>query len=324
LRDREGVAAVEKNVIPRELRVFVRNLISIILVGVAISWWALEYTDVFPTVGGLLGLGGIFAWIAFLSNLISETRKQQLQELLERRVLLVRSTATYALLLLVGFALYAAVHGTIVVVAPLDGGKRTVDVRADGKTITTIDVSPGTTVKESLRIRPGSTIVVKTSGLPELRVPVTSLGRTTLQIPQSFVTQSVVLAYLPESVATSAKDSSVRVKIKRPKSKEWTDYGFLDRGRYTGESIWIGCSPDVPVPPRLEWTKASTELLKKWATARSVGADQPPEPGDQIQVCVMNAEGGVLASAETTVVSTKEHAFPQVLPLAVEGGLRCK
>ena len=91
-----------------------------------------------------------------------------------------------------------------------------------------------------------------------------------------------------------------------------------------GQSIWIGCSPDVPVPPRLEWKNVSAEVLNKWTTAMSVGADRPPEPGDQIQVCVMNAEGGVMASAETRVVSTKEQAFPQVLPLAVEGGVRCK
>src|SRR4051794_32696838 len=180
VREEAPAAAPERNVALRELRVFTRNLLATVIVGVAISWWLVEYTDFFPTIGGLLGLGGIFAWIAFLSNLISETRKKQLQEALERRILLVRSTATYALLVLVGLAFYAAVHGTIVVVAPLDGGKRTIEVRAEGKRITTMDVAPGATVKELIRIRPGATIVVKTSGYPELRVPVTSLRRTTL------------------------------------------------------------------------------------------------------------------------------------------------
>ena len=61
---------------PGQLRVFVRNLVCLTLTGVAISLWLVEYTDFFPMLGGLLGLTGIFAWVAFLSNLISADRKK--------------------------------------------------------------------------------------------------------------------------------------------------------------------------------------------------------------------------------------------------------
>ena len=92
------------------------NLASFIILGVALSFWMLRYTDWFPVFGGILGLSGAFAWIAFLSNLITEGRKKAAQQYLDQRILQNKGT----LLALVGLILvfifgFAFWHGTLLI-----------------------------------------------------------------------------------------------------------------------------------------------------------------------------------------------------------------
>ena len=234
------------------------------------------------------------------------------------------TTATWALLALVGFGIFAATQATVIIVAPLDGIKRTADIRAEGRVIETLSLDPGATVKTSLRIRPGQTVVVKAAGYPEVRVALASFRRTTLLVPQSFTTQSVLLARLSEDITTSAKHSKVSVKIKRVGSNVWEEYGTIKENLYEGESVWIGCSSDVAVPDRIktEWkdeAHSNQEVLKLWLKVKSVGADHPPEPGDTINVCVTNQQGGPMASATVVVRSIKDEPFPQVVVLSTKG-----
>ncbi len=53
---------------------YLLNLLLLVATGILLSAWTLYYTDLFPLVGGLLGLGGLFAWITFHSHLITEER----------------------------------------------------------------------------------------------------------------------------------------------------------------------------------------------------------------------------------------------------------
>ena len=63
----------------------------------------------------LLGLGGLFTWIAFVSGLLKDERKEEFQDGFERRVLLERRTWMAVLLAGGLFLLWASLHGTIVV-----------------------------------------------------------------------------------------------------------------------------------------------------------------------------------------------------------------
>ena len=63
------------------LKIVAFNLFTLLAIGVVTSGWILYYTDYFPVVGGLLGLGGLFAWVAFLSNIIDENRKKTVSNL---------------------------------------------------------------------------------------------------------------------------------------------------------------------------------------------------------------------------------------------------
>ena len=69
------------------LNIVAFNLFTLLATGVVTSGWILYYTDYFPIVGGLLGLGGLFAWIAFLSNIIDPNRKKQFQVCFDEKFL---------------------------------------------------------------------------------------------------------------------------------------------------------------------------------------------------------------------------------------------
>ena len=54
--------------------VFVCNLVLMLSLGVGVSAWVLRYTDLFEEFAGLLALGGLFSWLAFVSKLLPENR----------------------------------------------------------------------------------------------------------------------------------------------------------------------------------------------------------------------------------------------------------
>jgi len=311
----------------KRFRRFVWNLIAIVVLGVLISGWLVEFTDFFPTIGGLLGLGGIFAWIAFLSNLISENRKKQMQAAVEERLLLARATAAVALVLLVAFAIIAWTRGTIVIVGANDGQKRTVAVTSKGNTVATVDVQAGATTKQSFFVPRQPTFTLVTAGLPPLDVTLPHLGSTIVQIPQSFTAQPVILASMPSDLATSADGASAQVRIKRANSKWWVEYGRFDPGSYNGESIWVGCGADVAVPPSVksDWATqpgATQPVQRRWSMIKSAGT-APLHEGDLVCVCVSNAGGGTMASGSATVLSPKTQPFPQLLQLTVSTETGC-
>ncbi|HKR65659.1 MAG TPA: hypothetical protein VJZ00_18150 [Thermoanaerobaculia bacterium] len=284
---------------------------SLITVGVAISWWLVERTDFFPAVGGFFGLAGIFAWIAFLADLVPKKRKEQLQDELEKRVLLRPTTVTYAVLVLIVAVMWAALHGTLVVSAPAADTKRSIEILDGKKVLDTIEVAPGAE-KKVLFWTPHGTrdLIARSSGLPPFAVTLTSFSRMKIVVPQSFMTQAVLLARLKADDVAAAANGSVLVKIKRG-TTDWRLYDVIAARQYNGQSIWIGAAADTELPPALR---------QRWASdfdrqPVSVGADQPLRAGDVIRVEVKNESGGTAATGEATVQPDKQRPFPQTLDL---------
>jgi membrane protease YdiL (CAAX protease family) len=56
-------------------------------IGVLFCWWIGLFTDLLPAIGGLLGLGGVFAWLAFVSRVLTEERTKSIQQSFEKFVL---------------------------------------------------------------------------------------------------------------------------------------------------------------------------------------------------------------------------------------------
>jgi hypothetical protein len=60
--------------------IFYVNLLAILLFGVANSAWLLRFTDYFEVVGGLLALGGLFSWLAFVVKVLPDDRLKAIQK----------------------------------------------------------------------------------------------------------------------------------------------------------------------------------------------------------------------------------------------------
>lgn len=309
LQDTSTNVADEEKRKKEQFRLFVRNLVVMIACGVVMSWWLVEYTDFFPAVGGFFGLAGIFAWVAFLSGLVREERKTELQAAFETRVLAHAHTTAYTLMLFILFACWTLVHGTLVVMAPDDGTKRVLEITSGEETIDTIEVPSGATVKELIFTGGTRQLVLKTAGLPELPVTLGSLLRETVVLPQSFQRQPVLFAIgLSADDRTSlGSEPSVVAHILRGKGP-WTKHDELPPGTYAGESVWIGASADTELPSRLR-ARLPDEQPK------ALGASNPLRIGDRIRVCVMNSEGGEVAFAEARILEDKQRIFPQELQL---------
>src|SRR5262249_50536513 len=105
------------------------NLFLAVVTGVAICAWLLRYTGIFPEVINLLGLGGLFAGIAFLANLISEDSKKELQGKFESAVLYNHWFPILLLVLAAGFfLLWAPFRGSILVNTAHDERDRTIEI----------------------------------------------------------------------------------------------------------------------------------------------------------------------------------------------------
>jgi hypothetical protein len=298
---------------------FVTNVVALIGLGVAISWWLLEFTDFFPAVGGFLGLGGIFAWAAVVTNLITKDRKEQLQDEIERRVLLGKLTLTFAALTFIGLGFWYTFHGSISIGANGTGQKRVVEIY-EGKTrlarIDGIDGSKNRNVP--LFVRGFRAVTLRTPGLPELVVKVESRKKTNVIAPQAFMKQPVLLARSSPDVAAIGQ-GSVQIWLQRGK-QPWQRFAQIVP--YSGETIWIGAAADTELPAsvRERWQRQG---YHETTNPTSAGADNLLQVGDRIRVCVMNADGGEAASAAATVLPDNQRVFPQEMQLAISNEMRC-
>ena len=231
------------------------NLGALITLGLMISWWVLYYSDYFPILGGLLGLGGLFAWIAFLSNLVSDARKNQLQDTFDRRFMQ-KGWPTFVLLTLfaIFFLALPAWHGTIIIDSVGDNVQRTATVsrlQSDGlpdQTPTAVGSIPPherTKFLVPTSLFGSRDYQVKLSGLPALRTTVYVLSRVRITPPTQFLQRPVPLVRLANGIAGTVSQGDFKLQIVLD-GKE-----ICQIDKYHGQAVWIAADEDVDVPEHL-------------------------------------------------------------------------
>ena len=250
-------------------------LSALITAGLSVSWWVLYFTDYFPVVLGLLGLGGFFAWIAFLINILTGERKQQLQLYFDAAVLQ-RLRTIYALIgmLLVGWIGIAPMFGTLIVdsLEPTAGHVVEVWSYAEGqrfsqKPVRRMAVPPNSKAKILLSTAwfGAKPYYVKITGLPGQKVEIQGLGRNVLLVPDMLLERAVILARPAAKFAGPVTAGyAAQVLINGDVVKTIVDY--------EGQSIWINADDDVEIPKRLtaQWreeflrSQLDPELMYRW------------------------------------------------------------
>jgi hypothetical protein len=297
---------------------FAGNLVGIIVLGVLLTAWTLYYTDAFPAIGGLLALGGLFSWVAFVSKVLTEQRLKALQEFVDRRVFSNPATRR----ILIAITVVALVAGNAV------GSIQLTSVRDGSDRVAWID-NPSTDLPE--RLSPGGAIKtliptwwwaphvaeVKVRGYPRLKTPVRPWRRVELQLPASFLFKPCVLLH-PTRAMMRQRNTELRFQVQ---------IGQQQYSRpFDGHALWLGCEDDVEVPSTLidAWRSLPGDvdpLLTYWQ--HPVTLDGPVfdlEAGDVVQVRLVNKDGSPYPSTSPRIqvrAPRRPEDFPQVEELDV-------
>ncbi len=292
---------------------FVINLSAMIFTGVCALLWVLLYTENFVVIGGLLGLGGVLAWIAFMANLIRDDRKEALQRLFDEVVLQKPITLVCTVLLAIGFLVtWPFRFGTVVVDSAADGVHRTLKVfetNADGSATKLahkeITLAPGATLKVpvSTGILGTNVYRFKLSGLPATDVRLGFLDREPLTVPASFQRRPLVL------VRPSPLDSANLTAVPAEFVAFRNDVEIGRLKDYRGDAVWIGADVDVPVPEEVknDWRLALRRIpgvdeevvFSRWLPPRSVAAGLAFAVGDRIKIVVRDLSNGKVLGEKT-------------------------
>ena len=269
----------------RRARYVALNLGIAVLAGVAISGWVLGYTDLFPEVASLLGLGGLFAWIAFVSQVVTEDTKKRLQEGLEARFLARPRFGVALLVVLALFSWWASLRGSLVVSTLHDSRDRTLVVRdrdaKGGWSRVIVDEKALLPRDEKQWSLPTSlwgshAYQVKVSGLPAAVFEVTAFRHRRVAVPFSFADHPTLLVHTSVAMATTAQSGASTLVVSAADGHE---VGRVSP--YRGESVWIGCEQDVDIPEnilarwRLELFTAAAppDMLAQWLVRRSIAPE---------------------------------------------------
>jgi hypothetical protein len=307
---------------------YASNLVLSAAIGVATCVWLAVFTEYLPVVATTLGLGGSLVWIAFVANLIPETRRKQLQEIVDREVL--TSGITTCVLSIVGVLgfIYALNFGALLFISKDD---------VTARSVTAYTVDPSGKIEEppvaddllsgNTKLRmPLATFLcsrrylIRVTGLPPIERAVSPFSLTVVRSPASFMRQPVLIvraAPLWADVAAKAHNWTLTATVRRegaaPRTETLPDYD--------GSSVWIGCDATVPIPDGLKarWRDAlKGELPAEWLQTRSVLGNVALRPDDVIDVVLRNA-GNVPVAAHSTRVKRGGYDVEHIQEIYLEG-----
>jgi hypothetical protein len=280
------------------------NLLLLLLIGTAIAWWMIEFTDWFTPFITFISLGGILSWVGSLLNIIPESRLKGFKETVYNGVI---NHVWFTVFIVAGFAAagYFAAHlGSIEMHLAGDSSDRSIQIFQNGRLTRGPEwIEKGARQRFVFYIpRHGETVLVKLSGYPATRPVITPSHCEKLRTPDAFFSRPLLLLRpSPDLISQFEKqtEATIRYNGKRYKTA-W--------GRY---SVWIGCDADVSVPAELEkkWTDEAKDprivrlyWVRPGATTRDIELSNESPAGDvEIEWTTNRKVSGVFATTQRTI-----------------------
>lgn len=310
-------------------RLFAFNLITLLVLGVSLSFWTLYYTEAFPVVGGLLGLTGVFAWIGFVANILVDERKKGLRNWFDQRVLQSHLPWVVSILVLGAFgASVVARTGTLIIDSRADDMARMVTVRAalsgggsDGAQ--KFSVAPRSQGRELLRTGwlQSTRYRISASGLPDVYVDVQPARRVRIALPDAGLSAPVVLVRPDAGLSGIVAAAGFALEV----SRNGKPFGTI--AEFHGSTVWIGAGRDVAIPEQsiARWrtetaANAADRVLSRWRSPEALPGDTALSFGDKLRAAIVDpADGRQIAAACRTVVMPASRAeYPQELVIHVD------
>lgn len=293
-------------------RRYVINLGLILLFGVLGCWWVLYYSDWFEIVGGLLTLGGAFAWLAFVSKILRDDRIKELQSWVEK-VILERKWVTVVclLLLFVAVLLPGLFLGTIQVESVQEPSDLGLSIYCLGsKQGPPKRLPAGGSVRTVLWTTwSKSEYVVKVSGYPDHLERLHPLARRVLRVPNSFRRPIILVRPSPRLAdAIQQNGKTLTASLTRTTGKV---ISVGKRDNYTGQALWIGCDDEVQVPQAIQdgWLRElaaqqHVKLASSWRRPETLGDPRLElKSGDIIRLELRRQDNSLFVEGSVVVQS---------------------
>jgi hypothetical protein len=247
---------------PETNSLFAVNLAALVAAGVAVSWWLLCFTDWFETFAGLLTLGGVLSWLAFVSRVLPEDQLKALQRQITGSVMENERTWKFCLAGLLAALVVSSFVGSLQIEGGRGGSDARLKVFADGKKEedTDTDYLPANGRVRSLWfVWPfsGSKVRVKVAGLPvaafDVRPWWRAGGPEKCLVPTSFL-RPVLCVAATGSVAEKASTGDPPERFDLVVCID----GKLHRRAFTGRAVWVGCRKgdlELPASAAKYWEK---------------------------------------------------------------------
>jgi len=316
------------NTSPQYSKVPIFNLMALIAAGISVSWWILYFSDFFPVFGGLLGLGGLFAWIAFVGNILTSERKAEMQHSFDSMVLQRRGLLVFLGLLLLGWWMgYVPCRGTLLVDSLETTGGHFMEIREYSskaplapEPVERLTLSPRGTAKVLLATPwfGKKDYLVKVSGFPARKITVSGCHREPFFIPASMLLRPVVLIR-PAASELGVVDTGFQLDVQVRGDKERT----FHIKNYPGKAVWFGADDDVAVPERLldawrqefKMAKKNAEDIARWLPPLSLGPVDDLSGITEISANLVNGGGEVKYTGGVDLRGWRERSFPKELVL---------
>ncbi len=294
-------------VVSGQTSAFAVNLLLLVVLGTACSAWLLYFSSWFDLFSGLLALGGVFSWLAFVSRILPEHRVKDLQAWLDERVFSRRAAHVPLLAAIAALAVLASFVGSVEVRSVGDSKDRLLWTSAEALPTR---LAPGGTVRTLVWTTPWrpAARVVRVSGFPSLVVPVAPWHRVTRDVPGFFHLAPVILLRPARGLMLQAHSGLTLVVSVA--GREYTQ-------PFDGHTVWVGCDADVDVPAATldAWRGGEGEFPPSWARPTSVtGSQVTLTAGEHITAKLLNAGGATYGEPLTITVRQPATAddFPQV------------
>jgi hypothetical protein len=270
--------------------------------GVGISLWVLTCTDWFPVVGGLLGLGGAFAWIAFVSGLLTEDRKKALQLDFEKAVLLRPGLWKTVAGLAFAFGIGVSLFGTVELRSLDAKEQRVLQVQRASSSVPADE-------REAWILPPFESsrklvftgwqfqdLRVRVEGLPVETFRVGPVIPARITVPASFKLRKIAIVRadktITEAVAAPARLYYLAVTL------DDIVIGFLAEP-FRGRSVWVGCHSDTELPDQLieQWGRETPNIPLPWLSPQSLAEEISLDRGKRIEGWLLRDVTGLKVGA---------------------------
>lgn len=309
---------------------FLLNFAWIIVLGAGVLYWIGSFTGHLETAVGLLGLGGIFAWVAFFLNLVQEERKKELQLMLDS--LLKLKTISLILVFCTGMLVMIAWNlGCIITDSSRDTLDRSIEIRPEDNNKTSYSTNLWPRVKAKFPVCTGfrgRDYEIDVEGLPLMLRTVRPFSRVRVKVPGDFLRCNVVLVH--PSIQLTGSSSKVVGKDGLAKHMFAVRLDGVDMGDipFHGQTVWIGSGKALHIPTSVKdrWRieiaaneNAPASTLLHWFEPSFYKKISKLKAKQKLEIFVKTADGKVFASASDTVKQCdSEDKFPQILPIKIK------